>query len=362
MFRAQVVLLVGAGLLLGSFLTLLHPKVEIVRDRNLYHEAYLQSPEYLNNTPYSIGSNPFDADVTTRRIMEAFPYVANYSEPIEKNILQMWKVGPDDPDFPYRPEFESWTEMNPGYNHVHYTNAKLNEYVLSMFNETVPEVAETLKQFPKLILQSDFTRYVWIFLNGGVYADLDTECIYPIDNWPDAHDRSIHAVIAMESDNNIPEWDEMNTGRLQFENWGFKFKKHHPALARTIANVVKLTFNLQACRKFEDKFKHMGLDSCHPLGVIEWTGPGVFTQSMVDFFNKGEKLEIRDFDFYRTKKVIFGPETDDFVSYKTFTGIESPLILNDVCVLPPRGFQCQDEMIGKYCYLKHKFYGGWKSE
>ncbi|KAH3668567.1 hypothetical protein OGAPHI_002321 [Ogataea philodendri] len=362
MSKIQIALLASACLLAGSVLTLLHPNVEIVGTKGLYYDYYITSPEYLEHKPLSVGSNPFDPNVTEQRLLEAYPYFANESEPIEKNILQMWKIGPENPDFPYREEYESWTLKNPDYNHVLYTNEALGKYVIDKYSRTVPEVAEAFKKMPKLILESDFSRYLWIYLNGGVYADLDTECTDPIDNWPDAHDPSIHAIVAMESDNNLPEWDHMNQGRLQFENWGFKFRKHHPALARVIANVVKLTFDKQACEHFETKFKQMGLDKCHPLGVIEWTGPKRFTESLVEFFNAREKLRIIDYNAYRNSKEIYGPEASQLVSYRTFTAIDSPLILGDVCVLPPRGFQCQDEMLGKYCYMKHKFYGGWKSE
>ncbi|ODV84404.1 glycosyltransferase family 32 protein [[Candida] arabinofermentans NRRL YB-2248] len=332
----------------------------------MYYHNYLKSSDYLDNKPYSIGANPYDADITYNRLINLFPF--DPTEPIEKNIVQMWKTKITDPSFPYNEFFNQWTNLNPDYNHVIITNDELSGLVNEYFNEKMPEIIQAFELLPKPVLKSDFMRYIWIYINGGFYCDMDVSARAPINQWVDLRDDSIKGLVSLEGDFNTPDWEKWLPRRIQFIQWALKFKKHHHALARVIANIVKVTFEARASEKLVPYYKDFqDVDRCKSIDIMDWTGPGIFTDSIFEFLNDGD-LNIIDYDSHRTNlnNELFGPESgssqslNNRVNWKTFTGIDSPVVVNGLGILPSSGFRCESEDVGKYCYARHWFSGGWK--
>ncbi|GMF82670.1 unnamed protein product [[Candida] boidinii] len=121
-------------------------------------------------------------------------------------------------DIPNAMQRSSWILNNPTYNYKMYTSYK--QYKLEIkqnFAKQLPEVMTTFNLLPKVILRSDFGRYLLIFLYGGVYGDIDTYCHKPIDEWFGSDiDSGIGFVTGIESDNNIVNWKDYYPRRL---NW-----------------------------------------------------------------------------------------------------------------------------------------------
>jgi mannosyltransferase OCH1-like enzyme len=44
-----------------------------------------------------------------------------------------------------------------------------------------PEYLEAYRRLAKGVERADFFRYMVVLRHGGVYADLDTECVRPLD-------------------------------------------------------------------------------------------------------------------------------------------------------------------------------------
>lgn len=94
-----------------------------------------------------------------------------------KTLHQTWKTK----DLSAVPEFAacatSWREHHPGYRHMLWDDRENADFVRSHF----PDYFKTWSAFDKNIKRLDSIRYMWMFVFGGIYADLDMECLRPLD-------------------------------------------------------------------------------------------------------------------------------------------------------------------------------------
>ena len=70
----------------------------------------------------------------------------------------------------------SWQEQHPDYDHQLWTDSELRELVA----RCEPEFLEVYETFPRNIQRVDAGKAILMKHEGGVYADLDTECYQPI--------------------------------------------------------------------------------------------------------------------------------------------------------------------------------------
>lgn len=314
--------------------------------------------------PHTRGANPYDYKTTLDRLNTYFPY-DNSPRRIDKNIIQMWKVPPTDPDFPHRDLVATWKNENPTYKYNLYTDDEIHELLVMHFANTVPEVVEAFDLMPNKIIQSDFSRYLLIFLYGGLYTDLDTKMQKPVDTWFDS-DRNVGFVVAVEEDMNVENWEHYMTRRLQFEQWTFKAKPRHPILKKLIAKIVETTFNAAKNHKLQAYYKDFhGVDRCDSIDIMEWTGPVVWTDTIYGHMNSLSNPTIVDIDSSRNiYGELYGPEDDsnNLITWKFFTGLIAPVMVDDVVIYPKLSFREDNQNnCGKYCYVFHEFGGSWKN-
>ncbi|GMF07026.1 hypothetical protein B5S31_g4649 [[Candida] boidinii] len=323
----------------------------------------------LNNfyrlNPKSRGANPYDASVTADRLAKMFPYDETPRR-IDKNIWQMWRVKASDPDFPHKNLVKKWKNENPTYKYNLLTDAEILDHLRLHFKETVPEVLEAFEMLPEKIIRSDFSRYLMIFLNGGVYADVDTDLEKPVDTWFDA-DRNVGFVVSVEEDINVENWQHYMTRRIQFEQWIFKAKPRHPILRKLIAKIVETTFAAKKNDKLQAYYKDFkGVDRCQSIDIMEWTGPVVWTDTIYSHLNSLKNPTIVDIDYQRDiTGELYGPEVDEEnekISWKFFAGLKAPVMVDDVVIYPRASFrEDKENNCGKYCYVHHQFGGSWKN-
>lgn len=94
---------------------------------------------------------------------------------IPKIIHQTWR------DSSIPPEFEamsrSWRDSNPGWTWRLWTDLDLERLV----EEHYPHFLPIYRAYPRAIQRADAGRYLVLHRYGGVYADLDTDCLGPLD-------------------------------------------------------------------------------------------------------------------------------------------------------------------------------------
>lgn len=79
-------------------------------------------------------------------------------------------------EHPYPKHWQrSWTENNAGWDYRFHTDRDNLEIVATHF----PEFLEAYEAFPRGIMRADFARFLYLYLWGGVYADLDYACLKP---------------------------------------------------------------------------------------------------------------------------------------------------------------------------------------
>ena len=212
-----------------------------------------------------------------QRLEYHFPY--DLSAKFPNYIWQTWKYTPSSRHFRdvYR-EFEaSWTTAHPGFIHEVITD-EVAVNVLRHLYSAVPDVMRAYEALPRPVLKADFFRYLILLARGGIYTDIDTFAIRSAVEWVPLHvPRSSYGlVVGVEADPDREDWAQWYSRRIQFCQWTIQAKAGHPILREIVAQITEKTLKRQADGT---------LNHDHVNGVIEFTGPGPWTDAIFGFFN-----------------------------------------------------------------------------
>ena len=153
---------------------------------------------------------------------------------IPRIIHQTWKthVVPEN----CRCWVESWKTLNPEWKHILWSDQELDEFVAQHY----PDFLTVYRSYKMGVQRADAARYLLLHHFGGVYTDIDTECLMSLDifanedrivfcNEPSAHSgnyitsRSLERLIfngTIVSPANHPFWLELleNLERNRFSS------------------------------------------------------------------------------------------------------------------------------------------------
>lgn len=119
-------------------------------------------PEYYRN------SKRFKKNYETFHF-EKIPY---QDEPlIPKKIHQIW-IGGAVPD-KFKQLMQTWKDKHPDWEYKLWTDEDISSFVF--------EEADTFFRAENLGAKSDIWRYEILYQHGGVYVDVDFECVQPLD-------------------------------------------------------------------------------------------------------------------------------------------------------------------------------------
>lgn len=317
-----------------------------------------------------------------------FPYDEHSTIP--NRIFQTWKVSADNKNFPKRliGAYNSWSNRNENFTHTIITDDMIDEWIFQEFSN-VPMVIEAWKLLPKFILKADFFRYLVIFARGGIYSDIDTYCLKPISNWAlfdpkylpeNSKLNSIGLAIGIEADPDRPDWAEWYARRIQFVQWTVVGKRGHPFLRELIARIVEETLRKQELGMLKRvEGKDAGGD------IMQWTGPGMFTDTFFDYINNvvsdgayGDGFGVGTNYWKNGKKYLLKKQeldskglplhsADMTVNWMKFTGLKQPAIYDDIMVLPITSFSPGVGQMGSMspehalAFVLHMFEGSWKT-
>ncbi|KAH7275720.1 alpha-1,6-mannosyltransferase Och1 [Fusarium solani] len=281
---------------------------------------------------------------TYEKLAYAYPYDVETKFPAY--IWQTWKQSPDQADFQFKDQHDSWTAEHPGFVHEVITD-DVAVNLIRLLYATVPEVIDAYRSLPLPVLRADFFRYLILYARGGIYTDIDTYAIQSSVRWlPEKIPReTIGLVIGIEADPDRPDWAQWYSRRIQFCQWTIQSKPGHPVLRDIITRITKQTLSMKRQGKLDRLVDH---------DVVEFTGPAVWTDAIMEYFN-----DERFFDLSRSKGVI---------DYKNFTGMETSKRVGDVVVLPITSFSPGVGQMGAkepddpMAFVKHDFEGTWKPE
>lgn len=276
-----------------------------------------------------------------------FPYDVTAKFPAY--IWQTWKVSPASGDFPeeFR-DFEiSWTVQHPGFVHEVITDDAAI-HILRHLYSGIPSVVTAYESLPLPVLKADFFRYLILLARGGIYTDIDTTALKPAFQWvPDSVDRASYGlIIGIEADPDREDWADWYARRIQFCQWTIQSKPGHPILREIVANITEEVL----ARKAAGTLVRQRTEKDD--GVMELTGPGIWTDKIFEYFNDAEYFDIE-------KSKVEGGN----ITWQHFTGMTAAKKVGDVVVLPITSFSPGVQQMGAeepdhpMAFVHHQFEG-----
>lgn len=181
---------------------------------------------------------------------------------IPKIVWQTYK-DPYDSLTPYMySAIETWKKLNPEYEYRYMDDKQAGEFVLQEFGQDWYDLFINL---PVGVMRGDVWRYMIIYKYGGVYADLDTECLKPISSWM-LEDKSF--IVCPENE-------------IHFCQWTFAAEAGHPILKKVLDLIKERISNP---KYHEQHFVH------------SHTGPAVWTDGISISLELNLKNIIEDFN------------------------------------------------------------------
>lgn len=309
------------------------------------------------------------------RLAIVFPY--DPSGGIEKNVIQTAK----DQSFTNK-EVEMWRALK-GFNYTLFDDKAAHRLLSQEFGAMFPEIIEAYNRFPRQILKVDFFRYASIFLLGGTYSDTDTEPLKPMHEWVTFNDtiygesNNLGLVVGIEAECDCEKWFGFTSRRVQFCQWTLQAKSHHPAYAVLLSNIVNLMINhydpsLKKVAIAENEYYFGRQQDSYYEGIMELTGPAMFTESLFQYLNSiGELIptDANDHDeIMRSLK--FPTPVDTTLSvldhrwrhfgWQNVTKISEPVLVSDMLILPQPYFNLKKWTTNSVSLIKHNYEGSWK--
>lgn len=276
------------------------------------------------------------------RLRYQFPYDLESRFPAY--IWQTWKYLPS--SWLYQEELRapeaSWTELNPGFTHEVISD-DTQRHLIKYLYSSVPDVFEAYDSMPIPVMKADFFRYLVLLARGGIYSDIDTYALKPASTWlPEELDRStIGAIIGIEADPDRPDWHDWYSRRLQFCQWTLASKPGHPIFRDMVTYITEEALRM----------KKAGILTKGKMDktIVEFTGPGAWTDAVFRYFNNPEYFNIQP--------------GDKNITYEDFSGLDDRRKVGDVIIFPITSFSPGVGQMGAedldhpLAFVKHDFEG-----
>lgn len=113
-------------------------------------------------------------------------------------IFQTWKSTTDiPPNMKYW--HNTWKEYNPTYDHVLWDDTLNRNFIDKHFNWFL----EIYDSYDKNIQRADAIRYFFLYMYGGIYADMDFECLQNFDSLFDMYQSDSDVLLGHMDTNDI---------------------------------------------------------------------------------------------------------------------------------------------------------------
>ena len=200
-----------------------------------------------------------------------------------RKVWQTWKVHPfgfEQRDFTCA---KSWTEKNPAYRYEVLTDDNDLYYVETHFGPdgfNRPDIVEVYRSLTARIVKADLLRYLVMYVEGGLYADIDVEALKPIDRFiPERYkEGDIDMVIGVEIDQ--PEFVDhpiLGPKSRSFCQWTFMCKPRLPVMLKLIENIINWLNEIAEKQNVPISDIVLDFDD-----VISGTGPSAFTIAVLE--------------------------------------------------------------------------------
>ncbi|MCJ1319995.1 hypothetical protein MMC15_005331 [Xylographa vitiligo] len=234
-----------------------------------------------------------------------------FGKPTRRKIWQTTKFSPMSLEEGDRKNLEKWDEMNPTWRHEVLTDGGCDEYVRDRFAAR-PDIVSVFTGLKDNILRADLIRYLVLLGDGGVYSDIDTQSLKPIDQWvPPEYKNVTNAVLGVEYDT-FGQDPAPALLIVQFVNWTIMSKSGHPLMEMTVRNAIQAITAL--AERQQVPLSHI---QANFNDVLASTGPALLTTAAFEYLSEATGTEI---------------------SWLNVTGLTAPKLIHDVLILPVTAF------------------------
>lgn len=155
---------------------------------------------------------------------------------IPKIIHQIWYQGESNIPQEYVYYSKTWKSKNKDYEWLLWSEHD----ILQLIEVKFPEYLEFFNSLPEMIQKIDFAKYCIIYTYGGVYVDMDSECLKSIDGL--FGEKKIYFV---DLDTDIFEKIITNYYGNLYNNGWFASVKHHKVWKLIIKRITQENFEKQ---------------------------------------------------------------------------------------------------------------------
>lgn len=171
--------------------------------------------------------------------------------------------------------YEVLTDDNDmGYVEYHFGPGGLNR----------PDIVEMYRSITATIIKADLLRYMVMYAEGGVYADIDVEALKPVSRFIPDHrydENDIDMVIGIEIDQ--PDFKDhpiLGKKSQSFCQWTFMARPGLPVMLQLIENIMSWLNGLAKQQNVPIAEVVIDFDQ-----VISGTGPSAFTEAIIRQMN-----------------------------------------------------------------------------
>jgi mannosyltransferase OCH1-like enzyme len=218
-----------------------------------------------------------------------------------RKIWQSWKVNPLKFEERDLNTARSWLSKNPDYRYEVLTDDNDMRYVEWHFGPegfNRPDIVDFYRNVKAAIVKADLLRYLVMYAEGGLYADIDVEALKPLNKFiPERYNaKDIDMVIGVEIDE--PDWSEhpiLGPKSRSFCQWTFMCKPQLPVMMKLIEHIM--TWLNGVAKEQQVPLAEVKLDFDQ---IISGTGPSAFTEAIIKDMNmrkEDPKMKI-DWDLF----------------------------------------------------------------
>lgn len=270
------------------------------------------------------------------------------SSGVLSSATQIWQIA-FEPDQKTADLAQAWRDTNPASPYTLLTRETADLIVATEYVQR-PDVLQVWQAIRPRVLLSDYLRYLVLGARGGVYTDLDTIPLRPIETWiPQRFRSKARVAIGLEfdqrqstdpSDHGSMQWNGM-TFPVQLCQWTIYSSARHPLLQAMVDQVTH-ELRLQASIAGVE-LSDLELSD---RDVARITGPAAWTRLILHHLSS----------------------TTSGFTWRNLSGIADPVLFGDILILPINAFGSGQEHSGSAvdgaaddsANVRHLFHGFWK--
>jgi len=188
---------------------------------------------------------------------------------IPKHIYQTFETWENIPET-FKKRIKITRTINKNYEYHFYDNKNCEKYILETYGKDIFDIYNSISKDYNAA-RADLFRYLIIYDKGGIYFDIKSYPVKPLDQIITPTDKLLLSSWFYKY------WEQyLHTGYGEFQNWFVIAKPRHTY----IKNVIKLIIN---------KILHSNKNQYREKkGVLWLTGPITYTQGMISLLKSKE--------------------------------------------------------------------------